>query len=93
VTATADFDDLIGRLRGLVIALSTVFSRDEAGEVEEFIEHAEFGEALRTITWIIVEENKQIAMADLAEIQSLAQRMEMTTEQPEELPGHVADVE
>lgn len=87
------YDDLGGRLRGVVISLGDVLSSEEATDVEEFIEHAEFGEALRSLAWIIVETNKQIAASDLTEIEALARLMEITEEMPNGLHGHVEDVE
>jgi hypothetical protein len=73
-----------------VIRLSSVLSSSEVAEVEEFLEHAELGEALRTLAWIIVEENRQVSAVDLEEIQSLAQRMEMSDELPDDLADHAA---
>lgn len=83
------YDELGGRLRGLVISLDNVLSSEEATDVEEFIEHAEFGEALRTLAWIIVEANKQIRISDLTEIEALASLMEIAEEMPDDLHGHV----
>ncbi|HET7475118.1 MAG TPA: hypothetical protein VFJ97_03735 [Dermatophilaceae bacterium] len=88
---STDFDEVNGRIRGLVIALSGVLSANEAGEVEEFLEHAELGEALRTLAWIVVEEKKLIALADLMEMQLLADRLGITGELPEGLSDHVVD--
>lgn len=93
MTVPADFDEISGRIRGLIIALSGALSADEAGEVEEFLEHAELGEALRTLAWIVVEENKQIAVAYLGEMQSLAERMGMADELPGGLPDQVDQAE
>jgi hypothetical protein len=85
--ATADFDELMGRIRGLLIALSSTLSSEESSEVEELLDHAELGEALRTLAWLIVEEGKQVAMADLNEITTLAHRMGIS----DELPGTLAE--
>lgn len=84
-----DFDDLGGRLRGLLIQLDDVLTKDEAAEVEELLEHAEFGEALRTLVWIIVEEDKRIGRSHFDDIRALADRMDVDHELPEQLPRHV----
>lgn len=83
------YDDLSGRLRGVVISLGDVLSSEEATDVEEFIEHAELGEALRALAWIIVEKNKQVAASDLTEIEALASLMEIADEMPNGLHDHV----
>jgi hypothetical protein len=87
-----EIDDLSGRLRGLVIALGDVLAKDEAREVDHLLEHAEFGEALRTLAWIIVEEDKRIARSHFDEIQTLADRMDMAHELPQQLARHVLKV-
>lgn len=84
-----DHDQMIGRLRGMVITLTGVLSQGEAGEVEEFIEHAEFGEALRTLAWIVVEENKPISAAHMSEIRALADAMGIAHELPNSLSDQV----
>ena len=84
-----DFDDLGGRLRGLLIQLDDILTKDEAAEVEELLEHAEFGEALHTLVWIIVEEDKRIGRSHFDDIQTLADRMDVDHELPEQLPRHV----
>jgi hypothetical protein len=60
MVTSVDFDDLSGRLRGLLIGLDDVLTKDEAAEVEELLDHAEFGEALRALAWIIVEEDSEL---------------------------------
>ena len=89
MTVAADFDDTLGRIRGLVIGLATVLSADESREVEELLEHVELGEPVRTLAWIVSEEGKQITNGDFLEIQALAQRMEIQDELPASLPDHV----
>lgn len=85
VMSTTDFDELLGRIRGLLVSLGSVLSSEESAEVDELLDHAELGEALRTLTWLIVEEEKQVPNADVSEIDSLAVRMEMSNELPETL--------
>ncbi len=89
--AAADFDELMGRVRGLLIALGDALSSDESGEVDELLDHAELGEALRTLSWLIVEEHKQVASADINEIHALAERMGIAGELPETLDEHGVD--
>lgn len=89
VSPLPDYDALAGRLRGLVIALMGVFSVDELREVEEFIEHAEFGEALHTLAWIVTEEDKIIPVAVFDELARLAVDMGVVGELPPSLANHV----
>jgi hypothetical protein len=86
--ATANFDELLGRIRGLLIAMGTDLSADESAEVEELLDQAELGEALRTLAWLIVEEGKRIPMADIREMETLAVRMGISDELPEVLTQH-----
>lgn len=85
---TPDFDDLLGRLRGLVIALGPVLVQGDVAEVDELLDHAELGEGLRTLAWLIVEEDKRIEMRHVREIESLAARMHITAELPGALRRH-----
>jgi len=86
--ATAAFDELLGRIRGLVISLGSDLSAGESAEVDELLDHAELGEALRTLSWLIVEEGKRVAITDVREIESLAARMGISDELPEILGQH-----
>lgn len=88
---SADFDELLGRIRGLVISLGEALSLEESAEVEEFLDHAELGEGLRTLAWLIVEEEKRVPRADIAEIKSLAARMDIASELPDSLEQQGAD--
>jgi hypothetical protein len=85
---TADFDELLGRIRGLLLSLGSVLSPEESAEVDELLDHAELGEALRTLAWLIVEEDKRVAMTAVREIESLAARMNNTEELPDTLRQH-----
>jgi hypothetical protein len=80
--ATPDFDVLLGLLHGLLISLGPALSPDEVDEVSELLDHAELGEALRTLAWLIVEEEKVVPHASIGQIESLAIRMRMTDELP-----------
>lgn len=87
MTSDFDYDQLVGRLRGLLISLDGVLSQAEAAEVGEFIEHAELGEALRTLAWIVVDEGKQISSQESGELQALANFMGTSGEMPDGLAG------
>jgi len=80
--ATTDFDEILGLLRGLLISLEPALATDEIEEVAEPLDHAELGEALRTLAWLIVEEDKVVARADIGQIEKLAVRMGIADELP-----------
>lgn len=71
----AEWDELAGRLRGLVVSLSNSFTPEECREVENFIDHDEFGEALHALVGIIVDEGTEISPEVADEIARLAERM------------------
>lgn len=74
------YDDVVGRLRGLLVGLET-FSASERSEVEHFIDVDEFGLALETLVAIIVEEKKDVphwvrrAIYQLSEVMGLADQL------------------
>lgn len=78
-------DYLSGHLRGLLVLLHLTLSREEAAEVADLLDHDEFGEALRTLAWLLVEEGKKVSTEELLEIRSLAATMEISEELPESL--------
>lgn len=82
-------DDLAGRLRGLVISLGDVLTSSESSEVEHFVDHAEFGEALRALAWLLVEEDKTVPFTAVLEIERLARLMGTTEELPKGLHAQV----
>ncbi len=82
--AAADFDELLGRIRGVLISLGPVLSLAEAGEVDEYLDHAELGEGLRTLAWLLVEEGKPTGESVVLEIQALAAHMGISHELPPE---------
>ncbi len=86
--ATPDFDELAGRIRGLLISLGGTVAFEDSAEVDELLDHAELGEALRALAWLIVEDGKRVAMADVLEIEALAARMDMSQELPQTLRRH-----
>lgn len=80
--STVDFEDLLGRIRGLLVTLGSVLTMSEAEEVEELLDHAELGEGLRTLAWLLVEEGKPTGESVIVEIQTLAARMGISQEMP-----------
>jgi hypothetical protein len=85
---TEDFEELAGRVRGIVISLSGLLTDAECAEVEHFLDHGEHGEALHTLAWLIVEEGKRVA---LEAIRELAGQMDMEHELPVALSEHASD--
>ena len=83
------YDEFAGRVRGLVISLSGIFTPDECREVEHFIDHDEAGEALITLAWIIVEEDKRIPSETLAAIRDLSRGLMSEKDMPLGLDDHV----
>ena len=86
--STPDFGELVGRIRGPLTSLGSTLPREEASEVDELLAHAELGEALRSLAWLIVEEDKPVVMADLYDLESLATQMGMTDELPVTFSRH-----
>lgn len=82
------FDELDGRIRGLIVALGPVLSPDEAAELSGLLDHAEFGEALHDLAWLIVEEKKRVPMAVVLAIEAIAEGMGTTAELPVTLSRH-----
>jgi hypothetical protein len=54
-------DDFAARLRGLVISVADALSPDEAGLVMHLIDHDEGGEAMLSLAWIAVENERSLS--------------------------------
>lgn len=80
-----NYDEIAGRLRGVAILLGGILSSKESAEVEHFIEHGEYGEALTTLAWLIVEEHKEVPREARMTIKDLAKQMAIEEELPESL--------
>jgi hypothetical protein len=65
--------NLLNKLEGTIVA-------SERAEVDRFLCAGEYGLALDTLSWIIVEEHKPIDQRTLREIESLAEVMELRDE-------------
>lgn len=87
----SEIDELDARIRALLVSLHLKLAPEERAEVEELLDHAELGEALRTLAWVIVEEDAQVARATLLEIEALASRMAISNELPPALREQGAD--
>jgi hypothetical protein len=67
------------------MSFSPSLSVAEVAEVEELLDHAELGEGLRTLAWLLVEERKHITERQLLEITDLASMMRILHELPPRL--------
>lgn len=81
---TDDFENVLGRIRGLLIGMGSQLAPSECAEVVDLLDHAELGEGLRTLAWLVVEEGKRLTFAEVAEFRNLAIRMDMVNELPSE---------
>lgn len=86
----SDRDEFVGRVRGLLISLSGTLSAEEGAEVEHLIEHDEVGEALRTLAWIIVEEDKRISQQAYDAIRELSASLVAEEHMPRDLSAYIA---
>lgn len=79
---TRDFEEVLGRIRGLLIGMGSQLAPSESAEVVDLLDHAELGEGLRTLAWIVVDESKRLTFAEMAEFRDLAIRMDIVKELP-----------
>ncbi len=84
---TDSYELVSGHLRGLLVSLDRSLSKAESAEVADLVDHDEFGEALLTLAWLLVEEEKKVGLQELDEIRSLAKLMKISQELPESLDG------
>jgi hypothetical protein len=84
------YDDLRGKLHGLVVGLGSVLTASEASAVTDFLGVGEYGLALMTLADIIVEEGKQIPAEEYESIMELARQMRMHGEINPALPTRVS---
>lgn len=88
----SDLDDFVGRVRGLLISLSSELTEAESAEVQHLIDHDEHGEALRTLAWIMVEGDKTISFDAYRSIRRLSAGLVREGDMPAELAGHVQGI-
>jgi hypothetical protein len=71
---------LASRIAKLLGNLADTIAASERAEVDRFLCAGEYGLALDTLSWILVEEHKPIGQGTLREIDSLAEVMELREE-------------
>jgi hypothetical protein len=69
--------DIARRIANLLGDLGGSLSDSELAEVHRFLSAGEYGLALDTLSWILVEERKPIGHDTLREIDSLAEAMKL----------------
>jgi hypothetical protein len=72
-----DFDDVRGRLFGLLIRLDDRLSERDAKLIHEFIEVGEYGLALEQIADVLSEDEVPISDQERADMLALVEAMEM----------------
>jgi len=70
--AVTEFETFVARIRELVWSLHALLTPDERSEVEHLIDHGEPSEALRTLAWIIVDDDKRVAPRALLTLRELS---------------------
>lgn len=79
------YKQLSNDIRGILRALNPYLEGAQIDEVMRFVNHDEYGEALRTLGWILVEEDKSVPVEVLNEIKRLADEMGVRGELPPSL--------
>jgi hypothetical protein len=72
-----------------VDSLDAILTPSQRGEVVHLIEHDELGEALRTLAWIIVEEDKRIPFSAYESILELSVGLIAPDDLPKNLAAHI----
>ncbi|HEX9969067.1 MAG TPA: hypothetical protein VGB03_02935 [Acidimicrobiales bacterium] len=88
---TAEHEEWIGRIRGLVISLEDagILSSSECEQVTEYVDHGEAGDGVRLLAWIIVEEGKKVPVEVVDAIESLSEDVVLPEHMPPTLRDHV----
>lgn len=84
-------EDYLRRVRELLASLSGSLTDAERAEVLHLIDHDECGEALRTLAWIVVEEDKRIPTTAIAAIRELSHGLVADDDLPENLDSYASD--
>jgi hypothetical protein len=66
-------DNYLHQVRQLLASVAPNLTETEQAEVAYLIDHDECGEAIRTLAWIVVEENKRIPASAIAAIRELSE--------------------
>lgn len=82
------FELYVSRVRALVSSLRDNLSPDECSRVEHLINHDECGEALTSLAWIIVNENKRVPAEAIAAIRELSEGLVADEDMPPNLDQH-----
>lgn len=69
-------------IRAILRTLASHLDASQIAEVEHYLEHGEYGEALHTLAWVLVEDNRRVPAAVLREIARLADAMGTREELP-----------
>jgi hypothetical protein len=78
------------RVRDLLSSVAAILTHDEQAEVSYLVDHGEPAEALRTLAWIIVEEDKRVPAAALAAIKDLTAGLVDEKDLPDRLDDFAA---
>jgi hypothetical protein len=78
-------DDYLLRVHALLATVDTVLTAEEMSEIMHLVEHDEPAEALRTLAWIVVDEQKHIPASAISEIRELTR--DLIAEQ--DMPGNL----
>lgn len=88
---TAEQEEWIGRIRGLVISLEDagILSSSECEQIAEYVDHGEAGDGVRLLAWIIVEEGKKVPAEVVDAIEALSEDVVLPEHMPPTLRDHV----
>ena len=82
------YADLEAQIRRLLQALDDVLSVAQRAEVDQFLNHGEYGLSLSTLAWILVDDCLSVTSTDMKEIFRLATTMHVEEDLPPSLKGH-----
>jgi hypothetical protein len=80
------------RVRQLLFSVAEVLSVAEQAEVAHLVDHGEPAEGLRTLAWILVEENKRVPASVIAEIRALTLNWFSESDLPDNLEACALDM-
>lgn len=84
----SELEAFLNRVRSLLTSLEGTLNPSEISEVEHLMDHDEIGEALRTLAWIIVEEDKRVPFETIASIRELSRGLVDEADMPPGLDEH-----
>ena len=86
-----ELNHYLEQVRKLVDSVSSELTDSEQKEVSYLIDHDECGEALRTLAWIVVEENKKIPTSAVKAIKDLSEGLVAEEDFPPGFDNYLAD--